>query len=183
MYYNNIDGWFDFEKLYSKIAESCSNQDTLIEIGSWCGKSACFMAESLKQYNKLPRFYCIDTFEGSCNEPEHTNYIENIGGSNQLLAKFLNNIKQAKVSKYVHTLRMTSEEASLLFDDEEASFIFIDASHDYDSVNKDIQLWRPKIKKGGILAGHDIAWSPVESAVLNNFKEYAREGSCWIINI
>lgn len=183
MFYNNIDGWFDFEKFYSKIAENCSNRDILIEIGSWCGKSACFMAETLKKLKKYPKFYCIDNFEGSYNEPEHKNYIKSIGGPNQLLIKFLNNINTAKVSKYIHTLKMTSEEASLLFDNEEVNFVFIDASHDYDSVNKDIQLWKPKIKKGGILAGHDIAWNPVESAVLNNFKEYTREGSCWLVPI
>jgi hypothetical protein len=27
--------------------------------------------------------------------------------------------------------------------------------HDYDSVKQDIIIWRPKLKPGGVLAGHD----------------------------
>lgn len=34
-------------------------------------------------------------------------------------------------------------------------FIYIDALHDYDSVLADIQAWWPKVRKGGMLAGHD----------------------------
>ncbi len=34
-------------------------------------------------------------------------------------------------------------------------FVYIDGDHKYDSVWEDIKLWYPKLRVGGILAGHD----------------------------
>lgn len=34
-------------------------------------------------------------------------------------------------------------------------FVFIDADHSYSSVKADIAAWRPKVRRGGILTGHD----------------------------
>jgi lipopolysaccharide biosynthesis glycosyltransferase len=41
------------------------------------------------------------------------------------------------------------------FEDSSLDFVYIDARHDYDSVLKDIKLWYHKVRKGGIIAGHD----------------------------
>lgn len=37
----------------------------------------------------------------------------------------------------------------------EFDVVFIDALHDYESVNQDISLWWPLVRDGGYLAGHD----------------------------
>lgn len=34
-------------------------------------------------------------------------------------------------------------------------FVFIDGMHDYESVKQDIEDWTPKVRKGGIVSGHD----------------------------
>ena len=34
-------------------------------------------------------------------------------------------------------------------------YIYIDASHHYLQVKRDIEAWWPRVKSGGILAGHD----------------------------
>jgi hypothetical protein len=69
-------------------------------------------------------------------------------------------------------LRMTSEEA-VRVGSMAGSFdcIFIDAAHDYESVKKDIRLWWPKIRAGGMLVGHDFnhKWPGVERAVAECF--------------
>lgn len=46
--------------------------------------------------------------------------------------------------------------ASTLFQDEFFDFIYIDGNHNYDNVKQDMSLWYPKVKKGGILSGHDF---------------------------
>lgn len=52
-------------------------------------------------------------------------------------------------------LRKTSAEAVKEFKDGSLDFVYIDAQHHYEAVKEDIALWLPKVKKGGILAGHD----------------------------
>ena len=75
--------------------------------------------------------------------------------------------------KNVEILRLTSEEAALKIPDESLDFVYIDANHAYQFVKRDIELWRPKVKPNGILAGHDYTIPSVASAVItsNLFEE------------
>ena len=52
-------------------------------------------------------------------------------------------------------LCMTSEAASNQFDNESLDMVIIDALHDYDHVKQDLTLWLPKVRRGGIITGHD----------------------------
>jgi len=52
-------------------------------------------------------------------------------------------------------LRMTSEEAAPLFKEEELDFVYIDGNHSYVACKEDINLWWPKVRIGGLFAGHD----------------------------
>ena len=52
-------------------------------------------------------------------------------------------------------LRADSKVGSTFFANESLDFVYIDANHAYDYVKEDIELWYPKVKKGGILMGHD----------------------------
>jgi SAM-dependent methyltransferase len=49
-----------------------------------------------------------------------------------------------------------SEDAAKDFADESLDFVYIDANHEFDFPYRDIKTWYPKVKKGGILAGHDF---------------------------
>lgn len=72
----------------------------------------------------------------------------------------------------VETLVMDTEEAALKYEDETFDFVFIDAEHTYEGVRDDIAAWYPKLKKGGIMAGHDFShkWPGVERAVGEAFN-------------
>ena len=52
-------------------------------------------------------------------------------------------------------IRSTSKIAASLFIDGSLDFVYIDANHAYDFVKEDIDLWYPKVKKGGYILGHD----------------------------
>jgi len=66
--------------------------------------------------------------------------------------------------------RATSEEAAARVDDGSQDFVFLDADHRYDAVVADIRLWRPKVRRGGLLCGHDFTagWPSVVRAVAEN---------------
>lgn len=49
-----------------------------------------------------------------------------------------------------------STEATKQFEDESLDFVFIDGNHDFEHVVEDIGIWSKKVKKGGIVSGHDF---------------------------
>ena len=55
------------------------------------------------------------------------------------------------------------------FDDESIDFIFMDSYCSYDQARHELEAWFPKIKKGGLFAGHDWDSSPIQQAV-NEFR-------------
>lgn len=58
------------------------------------------------------------------------------------------------MGKKVRVLRMTTLDAAKEIT-ETLDFVYVDARHDYCGVNEDIQAYWPKLKPGGIMAGHD----------------------------
>lgn len=73
--------------------------------------------------------------------------------------------------------RMASESAAVQIEDESVGIVYIDALHSYESVIKDISLWFPKVRKGGIISGHDfhqdligVVQAVMEFAFQNNFE-------------
>jgi hypothetical protein len=52
-------------------------------------------------------------------------------------------------------IRKMSIEAVQDFDDESIDFIYIDGNHKLQYAVQDIMEWYPKIKKGGVMSGHD----------------------------
>jgi predicted O-methyltransferase YrrM len=165
-FYQNIgEDWFTYPNLYKMAVDKFDNAK-FVEIGSWKGRSSVFMAVEIFNSKKNIEFYCVDTWRGS---------IEHIGmeilNNDGLYKEFIKNIEP--VSNIIKPIRMTSEEASKNFEDESLDFVFIDAAHDYESVKNDIDFWYPKIKKEGIIGGHDYEWAGVNTAV----KEWAKKNN------
>ena len=69
-------------------------------------------------------------------------------------------------------LKGLTDDVVVGFIDASLDLIFIDADHTYDSVSKDILNWRPKLRRGGFLTGHDIDWPGVKKAVDEHIINY-----------
>ena len=174
------EDWFSYPELYKSMVEKFPSGSKFVEVGSWKGKSSAYMAVEIANSSKEIDFYCVDTWEGSV---EHKN-------TNQLFMLydiFLSNMKA--VESYYTPLKMKSLDAASRFNDHSLDFVFIDASHEYEDVKADIIAWLPKIKPGGILAGHDYYigefdyFPGVKKAVNEEFSEFEVKYNCWIFQV
>jgi len=52
-------------------------------------------------------------------------------------------------------VKADSAEAANYFLDDQLDFVYIDACHLYEHVKRDVVAWWPKVRKGGVLCGHD----------------------------
>lgn len=57
-------------------------------------------------------------------------------------------------------LRLTSVEAAPQFADGSLDFVYLDGDHRREAVALDLRLWWPKVRRNGVLAGHDICCLP-----------------------
>ncbi|MGC2310398.1 MAG: class I SAM-dependent methyltransferase [Candidatus Babeliaceae bacterium] len=65
--------------------------------------------------------------------------------------------KLAEFGSRSKLLRMLSADAAPLIADGALDFVFLDANHTYTYVKTDLNLWYPKVKPGGVIAGDDYA--------------------------
>lgn len=171
-FYQNIQGWFNYETFYKTVADQLKIGDIFVEVGSWKGASAAFMAVELENLNKDIKFYCVDTWRGS---EEHNNksspFFEPLLIDGSILHVFVENIKP--VAHRIVAIQSPSLEAATSFKDDSIKCVFLDAAHDYENVKADIKAWLPKVKKGGVISGHDFYHPPVRQAVIEIFGNKA----------
>ena len=177
-FYKKIgEDWFTNPNLYQKMVNNTNDTSHFVEVGVWKGRSAAFMAVEINNSKKNIKFDCIDTWEGSVEHQEYDIIVDK-----KLYDLFLENIEPVK--NIITPIKMSSLDAVNLYDDESLDFVFIDASHEYEDVKKDIIAWLPKVKVGGVLAGHDYSdmWDGVVKAVDEIFGVDNLEISefCWI---
>ena len=69
-------------------------------------------------------------------------------------------------------IRKTSIDASISFPNESIDFVYIDGSHQFDYVMTDIIVWGWKVRKGGIISGHDY-YNFIQGDVVRVVDSYA----------
>ncbi len=60
-YYQDIEGWFDFERVYEFAVRGYSGR--FLELGSYKGKSSAFLAVEIENSGKHIELICCDTFK------------------------------------------------------------------------------------------------------------------------
>lgn len=162
--YWEIDGWFgeDLRHVYDYVIERTPSGGSFVELGAWLGSSTAYLVDNTKDID----ITVIDSWKGSNSEID-TNH--KLAKTENVLELFLENMGDRKFNYH----QGLAEELVHNFEDESIDTVLIDLDHSYESVYRDISLWLPKVKKGGILAGDDYreAFPGVRKAVYELIPE------------
>ena len=137
------------------------NVKVVIEVGSWLGLSTRHIAKTLPENGVV---YAVDHWLGSPNEDNSFMDIST------LYAGFLSNVIHENLTHKIIPVKMTSLEASTYLKHVTPDLVYIDATHEFNSVLQDLILWFPFVKGHGVLCGDDYYWGtpgnfPVKQAV------------------
>ena len=122
---------------------------TGVEVGVWRGDMA---RKLLEHFPDLQHLYAVDPWR------TFDDYDEKKNDTALLDAAFATCVEYSLIytdAGRMTILRETSVEAARHLPDAAFDFVYIDANHSYEHAAQDVRLWLPKVKPGGILAGHD----------------------------
>jgi len=153
-FYHGIHGFFGFENFYKSMVEHFESGARFVELGTYRGTSLAYLVVEIINSGKDIDVTCVDLF-GLEHLRCHT-YPELYDDFRKAMEPIWGTFT---------VLRMDSLEAVQEFDDGSLDMVFIDTSHLYEPCKAEIVAYLPKLKPGGILAGHDWHMDGVNTAV------------------
>lgn len=117
------------------------------KVGAEVGVESGRYSKILCEANPGVKLYCIDAWEAYRGYRDHVSQ-DKLDG---LMAD-----ARARTAPYdVELIKGYSMDVVKQFEDNSLDFVYIDANHDFQNVTNDIVEWNKKVRKGGIIAGHD----------------------------
>lgn len=112
-----------------------------VEVGTERGK----YAEKIAQ--EADKLFCVDLWKSYGDYRNHV--------SDDFYEEIYQDCKDRLKGYNVELIREDSVKAADLVENGYLDFVYIDAAHDYESVKNDLLAWIWKVKRGGIVSGHD----------------------------
>ena len=158
--------------MLNDIRHRLDHNSKMIEIGSHMGESTMLFA-STQLFSEV---HALEPFDGN----EEFNYLFDYEWD-YIESEFRIN---TRIHKDIITLHKDySWKLVDKFEDNSMDLIYIDGEHTKEDVTRDLKLYLPKLKKGGIIAGHDYheVWPGVKDAVnkLVGGPEMVYEDTSW----
>ncbi len=161
-------------KEYSRksVLELMPKNSICAEIGVWKGELSGYILKIVRP----KKLHLIDPWQF---QPEFKDrwyggkVAENQKDMDKIYFKVL---KKFGKNKNIVIHRKRSDEASKEFPNQYFDWVFLDGNHHYEFVKNDLELYLPKIKKGGYLAGDDYLWGkkygfPVKKALNESLEK------------
>lgn len=182
--WRDIPGWFTNEdaEVYRRVSKIVIRPAKIAEVGVWLGRSMGAMWDFFRM--DAPTIYAIDTFKGTDGDLEQSAMIKSLGVNQR--AAFLCCMEQIMIPPHrrgysFNLIEKDSVTAAKDFRDHELDAVFIDADHSLLAVHADVLTWLPKVKRGGVIAGHDYDYPDVFMAVNDVIKgPIEKIGNCWL---
>lgn len=133
--------------LATEVRSRCGENLTMVEVGSYAGESS----EVWSKTGLFKSILCVDLWTNGFDPKDaYTSSTAELAEKDfDIVAQRCPNIRKFKGDS-------AKAIAELGIADGSVDFVYIDANHEYDFIKSDIQMWLPKVKKGGILSGHDF---------------------------
>ncbi len=163
---SKVSGYMSWEEL-AWLAESAKGRQ-VVEIGSWLGRSTKAMAQTAS------KVWAVDSWKGSGNGDATGEQAKHI----DVYATFRKNLESELASNTVTAVTadhaaeefMRAQMFSELFGhDWKPDMVFIDGSHEYEDVKRDIQTSLKLLDWSGMLSGHDF--NPAHPGVIKAVQE------------
>ncbi|XXX77637.1 class I SAM-dependent methyltransferase [Sorangium sp. So ce134] len=145
-----IQGWFsEDDGLAYRALVRAIRGGAMVEVGCWKGLSTAYIGR-LAARNGVA-LHCVDAWEGSSDQ--YGERYRALLAAEDVPGAFRANMEALGIRP--HVLRMPSTDAAARFADASLDLVFLDGSHDRAAVLADLEAWWPKLRPGGVLAGHD----------------------------
>lgn len=143
----------------------------MIEIGCYMGESTALFAMS----GMFKEIHAIDPHDGD----EEFNFWH-AHGWDKIAEEFKIN---TRLWDYITHHKDYSYNIADKFEEDEYDMLYIDGAHDYQSVYDDIEAYLPKIKRGGLICGHDYMYPSLDKDTMHvDWKESPHPGVKQAVN-
>jgi predicted O-methyltransferase YrrM len=147
--------------LVEEVAKSRrQGQIRILELGSWAGASAITWGKAIQGLGSEGRVTCVDQwrpyFDESLETEFHYQAMNDAGKDGKILKLFLHNIRTANVSHMVDYLIGDTREVLPGLSGAEYDIVYIDGSHIFEFVRRDIKEAKRLVREGGIICGDDL---------------------------
>ena len=136
----------------------------LLEVGSYCGKSACYLGPIARRLGTV--LYCLDHHRGSEeNQPgwewHEPDLVDQAVGRIDTLPLFRRTVHDAGLEDVVVALVGDGPTVARHWTTQ-LSLLFIDGGHGAEPARLDFEGWTPLVTLGGLLVIHDVFTDPAE---------------------
>lgn len=163
--YRNVEGFLQEQEAITlfRYASKLKPPATIVEIGSWKGKSTFCLAQGLRG----GRVFAIDPFDAS-GDPDSMEIYKKQMGSKDLIVQFKDRMRQLQVDHKIEILQGYSTAFKNRF--KSIDMLFIDGDHSIEGCKTDFELFARLIVRGGYVLFHD--YDPKRTEL----------GPTWVIN-
>jgi hypothetical protein len=148
------------DKLIEFIINDAMFSGDMVEVGTDLG---AYFSQFLTIKNSIPkrrnygRLFLVDTWDVRHFYKDIEEW--------EMWNRFTTVLAATLQARDVYAIRGESLPVSRAFPDNSLDFVYIDAQHHFEAVRDDINAWYPKVRHGGIIAGHDHHMPGVSLAV------------------